>query len=85
MINTFKDDNFIKSHKDTPNPPRSKSEEFILENYEINDAQDVQDAVKQVFAPIFEAMFNGEPETYLGRKNDECPKTSKKAAMATTP
>lgn len=37
----------------------------------MNDAQDVQDAVKQVFAPIFEAMLNGELDSHLGRKKHE--------------
>lgn len=27
----------------------------ILENYDLKDARDIQDALKQVFGPIFEA------------------------------
>ncbi len=58
----------MKGNKDTSKTPGQQIAELILENYEMNDAQDVQDAVKQVFAPIFEAMLNGELDSHLGRK-----------------
>ena len=38
----------------------------ILENYDIKDAQDIQDALKQVFGPIFEAVLKGEMQNHLG-------------------
>lgn len=38
----------------------------ILENYELKDAQDIQDALKQVFGPIFEAVLKGEMQNHLG-------------------
>lgn len=38
----------------------------ILENYDLKDAQDIQDALKQVFGPIFEAVLKGEMQNHLG-------------------
>ena len=38
----------------------------ILENYNIKDAQDIQDTLKQVFGPIFEAVRKGEMQNHLG-------------------
>ena len=38
----------------------------ILENYALKDAQDIQDALKQVFGPIFEAVLKGEMQNHLG-------------------
>lgn len=32
----------------------------ILDNYDLKNTQDVQDALKQVFGPIFEAILKGE-------------------------
>lgn len=38
----------------------------ILENYDLKDAQDIQNALKQVFGPIFEAVLKGEMQNHLG-------------------
>lgn len=38
----------------------------IIANYDLKNAQDVQDALKQVFGPIFEAVLNGEMQNHLG-------------------
>ena len=38
----------------------------ILENQDVRDAQDIQDALKQVFGPIFEAVLKGEMQNHLG-------------------
>lgn len=32
----------------------------FLKNYKLKDTQDIQDALKQVFGPIFEAVLKGE-------------------------
>lgn len=32
----------------------------ILDNYDIKDAQDVQDILKQIFGSLFESMLKGE-------------------------
>ena len=37
-----------------------------MEAYQPKDAQEIQDAVKQIFAPIFEAALKGEMDNYLG-------------------
>ena len=38
----------------------------ILENYELKDAQDIPNALKQVFGPIFEDVLKGEMQNHLG-------------------
>lgn len=48
-----------KRKKSTPTPGEQIAQQ-ILENYDLKDAQDVQDALKQVFGPIFEAVLKGE-------------------------
>lgn len=40
--------------------------EMILKEYDPKTATDVQDALKEVFAPIFEAMLQGEMDSHLG-------------------
>lgn len=38
----------------------------ILENYDLKDAKDIQEALKQVFGPIFEAVLKGKMQNHLG-------------------
>ena len=54
-----------KRKKETLTPGEQIAQQ-ILENYDINNAQDVQDALKQVFGPIFEAVLKGEMKNHLG-------------------
>ena len=54
-----------KRKKSTPTPGEQIAQQ-ILENYDLKDAQDVQDALKQVFGPIFEAVLKGEMQNHLG-------------------
>lgn len=51
--------------KNTPNTPGEQIAQQILSNYDIKDAQDVQDVLKQICAPIFESMLKGELENHL--------------------
>ena len=46
--------------------PGEQITQQILSNYDIRDAQDVQNVLKQIFAPIFESMLKGEIENHLG-------------------
>ena len=38
----------------------------IMETYQPQDAQEIQDVVKRIFAPIFEAALKGEMQNHLG-------------------
>ena len=49
----------------TPTPADNIAKQ-IMEVYHPQDAQDIQDAVKRIFAPIFEAALKGEMQNHLG-------------------
>lgn len=57
--------------KNTPNTPGEQIAQQILSSYNIKDAQDVQDVLKQIFAPIFESILKGELENHLGYEKHE--------------
>lgn len=42
----------------------------ILETYQPETVQDVQDALKDIFGPMFEAMLQGEMNSHLGYENN---------------
>ena len=42
----------------------------ILEQYQPETKEDVQDAMKDIFGPIFEAMLQGEMNAHLGYKSN---------------
>lgn len=47
----------------------------ILEQYDCKNVGDMQDAVKDIFGPMFEAMLQGEMDSHLGyESNDHGPK-----------
>ena len=43
----------------------------IMETYQPQDAQEIQDIVKRIFAPIFEAALKGEIQNHLGYADHE--------------
>ena len=43
----------------------------ILEEYHPTTAADVQDALKDIFGPMFEAMLQGEMDAHLGYQNND--------------
>lgn len=43
----------------------------ILEEYQPRTVEDMQNALKDIFGPMFEAMLKGEMDTHLGYKNNE--------------
>lgn len=49
---------------------KNKLVEAILEAYQPETAKDVQDALKDIFGPMFEAMLQGEMENHLGYNNN---------------
>lgn len=52
---------------------KSKNElvQAILDTYQPETAKDVQDALKDVFGPMFEAMLQGEMNSHLGYENND--------------
>lgn len=56
----------MMKHKKSTLTPGEQIAQQILANYELKDAQDVQEALKQVFDPIFEAVLKGEIQNHLG-------------------
>ena len=52
---------------------KSKNElvQAILDVYQPETAKDVQDALKDVFGPTFEAMLQGEMNSHLGYENND--------------
>lgn len=53
------------------NESKNKLVEAILEEYKPETARDVQEALKDVFGPIFEAMLQGEMNNHLGYSNND--------------
>ncbi len=54
-----------KRKKTIPTPGEQIAQQ-ILDNYDLKDTQDIQDALKQIFGPIFEAVLKGEMQNHLG-------------------
>jgi transposase-like protein len=48
------------------NPSTEKIADLILNNYAVQNAKDVNEALKDVFGPIFEKMLNAEMDAHLG-------------------
>lgn len=49
----------------------------ILENYQPKNAAEMQDALRDIFGPMFEAMLQGEMDDHLGySSNDHSPKST---------
>ena len=57
------------------NPAALKIADLILDNYDVKNAKDVNEALKEVFGPLFEKMLNAEMDAHLGYdKNSQEPK-----------
>lgn len=52
------------------NENKNKLVDAILEEYKPETAKDVQDALKDIFGPIFESMLQGEMNSHLGYENN---------------
>lgn len=46
-------------------PPKKKIGQAIYDIYKPQSAEEIQDALKKISAPIFEAAFKGEMENHL--------------------
>lgn len=53
------------------NKNKNELVQAILDVYQPETAKDVQDALKDVFGPMFEAMLQGEMNSHLGYENNE--------------
>ena len=52
--------------KKNRNTPSRKIAEAIIAEYKPQSVAEMQEALKEVFGPMFEAMLNGEITGYLG-------------------
>lgn len=43
----------------------------ILNEYQPNNVEDMQEALKDIFGPMFEAMLQGEMDSHLGYENND--------------
>lgn len=58
----------------------------ILEQYQPKSAKEMQDALKDIFGPMFEAMLQGEMDNHLGYEpNDHCYKDTDNRRNGYTP
>lgn len=48
------------------NPAAEAVAKAIIENYQPETVEDMQDAIKDIFGPMFESMLQGEMDTHLG-------------------
>ena len=56
-------------------PKKVALAQAILEAYQPNSVEDMQNALKDIFCPMFEAMLKGEMDNHLGyNSNDKNPK-----------
>ena len=51
--------------------PNQKLAQAILKQYQPKSVEDMQDALKDIFGPMFEAMLQGEMNSHLGYANNE--------------
>lgn len=51
--------------------PNEQLARTILEQYQPKSVEDMQDALKDIFGPMFEAMLQGEMNSHLGYENNE--------------
>lgn len=53
------------------NTPKNALVSAILEQYQSETVKDMQDALKDIFGPIFEAMLQGEMKSHIGYENND--------------
>lgn len=53
------------------NPMAEQIAKTILNEYQPSNVQEMQDAIKDVFGPMFEAMLQGEMDSHLGYSNND--------------
>ena len=61
-------ENMAKKKKDTS---KNAIVNKILKEYQPETVEDMQDALKDIFGPMFEAMLQGEMNNFLGYENND--------------
>ena len=51
--------------------PNQKLAQAIVDQYQPKSVEDMQDALKDIFGPMFEAMLKGEMNSHLGYSNNK--------------
>ena len=51
--------------------PNRQLAQAIIDQYHPQSVEDMQDALKDIFGPMFEAMLQGEMNSHLGYSNNE--------------
>lgn len=51
--------------------PNRQLAQAILDQYQPKSVEDMQDALKDIFGPMFEAMLQGEMNSHLGYSNND--------------
>lgn len=57
-----------RKQQDTPN---RKIAQAIIDAYKPTNVEEMQDAIKDIFGPMFEAMLQGEMDSHLGYKSND--------------
>ena len=61
----------MASRKNKRNEVGRAIAQSIIEQYQPQNAQDMQDAIKDIFGPMFEAMLQGEMNDHLGYESND--------------
>ena len=64
-------DTFTMARKKKTPKPNEQLARTIIEQYQPKSVADMQDALKDIFGPMFEAMLQGEMDSHLGYQNNE--------------
>ena len=64
-------DTFTMARKKKTPRPNEQLARAIIEQYQPKSVADMQDALKDIFGPMFEAMLQGEMDSHLGYQNNE--------------
>ena len=64
----FKDGTRMTRRKHSPGSDIANA---IIEKYQPKTVEDMQEALKEIFGPMFQAMLNGEMENHLGYEHNE--------------
>ena len=62
----------MASRKQKQRDPKVKAiTQAIMEQYQPKTGEDMQDALKDIFGPMFEAMLQGEMDSHLGYETND--------------
>lgn len=64
-------DTFTMARKKKTPKPNEQLARAIIEQYQPKSVADMQDALKDIFGPMFEAILQGEMDSHLGYQNNE--------------